>query len=341
MRWPWQPKSGSGVIAVGSSADTLAWVSCDTRGRAGALRCGVENLDGSDGAEFARRLRELGLPADPTVAVLALPESQLLQIDAPAVQPEELKAAARWHVKDLVDGRLDELTIDVMLVGDERPRPHRQLFVAAARNTAVRAIAERTQAAGMALSVIDIRETSQRNLQSALARSEGLEARATAALMMHGAQCLLTVCAGGELYYARRIDWDGLEVGHGDAAAPTAAALPADLENMDFIDYGAMSDSGPTAAVDEAPRLVIELQRSLDVWERSWPDLPLAVLWVQVGDASAVLVTMLAQTLGTRVEVLDPERVFPGFEAAAGTPEVRAAVLPLLGALLRTESRQL
>ncbi|MDP3082984.1 MAG: hypothetical protein Q8N44_04735 [Rubrivivax sp.] len=341
MRWPWQSKAGTGVLAIGSAADALTWVSCDTRGKPGRLRCGVEPLTGTDAAEAGRRLRELGLPPDPVVAVLSLQDCQLLQIDAPAVQPDELKAAARWHIKDLIDGRLDDMTIDVMVVGDDKPRPQRHLFVAAARNAVVRAVAERSQAAGMALSVIDIRENAQRNLQSALARAQGLEARATAALMVHGTQCLLTICAGGELYFARRIDWDDLVASHGADAAPAPATMASDLENMDFIDYGAMNDSGPAAAVDETPRLVIELQRSLDVWERSWPDLPLARLWVQVGEMSAALVAMLATTLATRVEVFEPEQVFPGFDAAATTPALRAAVLPLLGALLRSESRQL
>ena len=89
------------------------------------------------------------------------------------------------------------------------------------------------------------------------------------------------------------------------------------------------------------PDPAVELQRSLDVWERSWPELPLAGLWVQLGAESEVLAELLERALGMRVQVLAPESVFPGFEAAAGSPEVREAVLPLLGALLRTETRKL
>ncbi|MBA4175087.1 MAG: hypothetical protein C0505_00770 [Leptothrix sp. (in: Bacteria)] len=333
---PWRRGEGQGGLVLASHADALAWVRRD-----GGLRCGLE-LRGSDSAhDFERRLRDLGLPATKALAVLPLHDSQLVQVDAPAVQPEELKAAARWSVKELVEGRVDELTMDVMPVGDDRARPHRQIFVAAARNSAVREIAERTKAAGLELEVIDIAENAQRNLLSAVAESEGLLARATAALMLHGEQCLLTICAGGELYYARRLDWDGVALAPAAPAGAATPAIPVDLESMDFIDYGAADDSTRTQDADDAPRLVIDLQRSLDVWERSWPELPLAGLWVQLGPESANLAGLLERALGLAVHVLDPERVFPGFEAAAASPAVRQAVLPLLGALLRTETRKL
>ena len=337
MKWPWQRAASSGTLVIGSHADALAWAEA---GPAGTLRgCGVETRGTDNPADFARRLRGLGLPATPVTVVLALDESQLLQIDTPAVKPEELKAAARWRIKDMIDSPLDELTIDVMHVRDDRPRPHRQLFVAAARNALIREVSERATAAGLGLAVIDIAEATQRNLQSAAARAAGLGERATAALMRYGAQCLLTVCAGGELFYARRLDWDDSTLKAG-GAAPPPLAQEAEMENLDFVDYGADDNGGATTA-DDAPRLVIELQRSFDVLERSWPDLPLAGLWVQVGEGSQALADLLHAALGMRVDVLNPESVFPGFDALSAAPGVRDAVLPLLGGLLRAESRQL
>lgn len=334
--WPWKRSRAAGQLVVGSFADRFAYAQTDATGA--LRRCGLEHIGGDSSADFARRLRGLGLPAQQVCAVLPLADGQLLPVDAPAVKPEELKAAARWRVKELVEGRLDELTIDVMFVGDERPRPNRQVFVAAARNTLLREIGERTRAAGMELTVVDIAETAQRNLQSAMAQSRGLGERATAALMRYGEQCLLTICAGGELYYARRLEWEGVAPAAAaperDFAAPDSAAL----ESMDFVDYGAEPEQG-AGQRGEAPRLVVELQRSFDVWERSWPDLPLAALWVQVGDDSSALAMLLEAELGQRVGVLDPDALFPGF--ADATPEVRAAVLPILGALLRQETRRL
>jgi MSHA biogenesis protein MshI len=340
MKRFWQRHAGHDRVVIGRSDDALAWLHAE----GGELRrCGLEQRGDDTPQAFAKRVRALGLPAQEVIAVLPLAQCQLLQIEAPAVPAEELKAAARWRIKDQVEGRLDELTIDVMVVGDERPRPNRQLFVAAARNDAIRALAERTRAIGIELAVVDIAETAQRNLLSELTRAAGLGSRATAALVRHGAHALLTICAGGELCYARRIDWEAPPAAVPNAPKLEAQRLVAELtfEGADFVDYGAEADNGAATGAGEAPRLVIELQRSFDLWERSWPDLPLAALWVQVGDDSDALAALLAGTLGQRVGVLDPAEALPGFARAAATPAVRDAVLPIVGALLRQETRRL
>jgi MSHA biogenesis protein MshI len=337
MKWPWQSKTGGDRLVVCSTADTFAYVQADAAGK--LQRCGVEQRHGFSQADFARRLRTLGLPTRQVAAVLPITEGQLLAVEAPAVKPDEMKAAARWRIKDLVDARLDDITVDVMAVGDDRTRAQKQVYVAAAKNTTLRTVGDFARAAGMELSVIELVETSQRNLLSAVAAAHGLAERATAALVLHGDVCLLTICARGELFYTRRLEWDGTGLGLSPSAIPMEVTAPAP-ETLDFVDYGAET---PETRVDDgsAPRLVIELQRSFDVWERSWPDLPLAGLWVEVGEPSINLVGVLEQALGMQVGVLYPERVFPGWEAAASTPALHGALLPLLGALLRTESRAL
>jgi MSHA biogenesis protein MshI len=327
-------------LVVGCGDDVFVYAQAD--GTSNALRrCGIE-LRGSDTPQaFAKRVKALDLPARSVVAVLPLAECQLLQIEAPAVPPAELKAAARWRIKELIDAHLDDLTLDVMVVGDGRPRATKQLFVAAAHTRAVRETGDWTRAAGLQLGVIDIRETAQRNLQTAFAQARGRGERATAALMLHGAQCLLTISAAGELFYARRLDWDvdTLRADAGDAAA--AQASPADataelsFDEMDIVDYGAEPEVGARPDEGDVPRIVIELQRSLDVWERSWPELPLAGISVQAGEQSKALAALLERSLGMSVDVLEPRLLFANFERVAATPAVREAVLPLLGALLR------
>lgn len=337
LHWPWRRAQAHDRLALRADAESVVYAHADAAGR--LKRCGVAQRGQDSAQEFGRLLRSLGLPERGACAVLPLADGQLLQVEAPAVRPEEMKAAARWKVKDLVNGRVDEMTLDVMFVGDDRPRAARQLFVAAARNDTIRAAVEHSQACGLEVAVVDLTETAQRNLQSALAKAEGLGERACAALVRHGALCLLTICAGGELFYARRLDWEDTVVA---AQAPPTPA-PLDLEQLhgaDFIDYGA-DTADSSVGQTEASRLVIEIQRSLDLWERSWPDLPLAAVWVQVGAGSAELALLLQAALGQRVGVLDAERVFPGFGAAAGSSVAREAVFPMLGALLRHEARKL
>jgi MSHA biogenesis protein MshI len=339
LRWPWRRRAATDRLVIGSLADSFAYAQADATGQ--LRRCGIERRGTDSAADFTRRVRALQLPAREVCAVLPLAEAQLIQIDAPAVKPEEMKAAARWRIKDQVEGRIDELTIDVMRVGDEGPRSQRHLFVAAARNDAIRALDERARAAGLELAVIDMVETSQRNLQSAVAQAEGLLDRATAALVRHGEQCLLTICAGGELFYTRRLAWAGFARDGADAPEHGGETGATGLEAADFVDYGAEAE---LAAADDgvAPRGVIEVQRSFDVWERSWPDLPLAALWVAAGNDTAALTAWLQTAIGQRVALLDPERVIPGLSGLDGGDEdQRAALLPVLGALLRAESRQL
>lgn len=329
MKWPWQTTAPAGArLAIRHHEDHFTWVLVDATGQ--LQRAGLESRGADSAADFARRIHALALPPAGVTALLDLADAQLLQIEAPAVKPEELKSAARWRIKDQVETRLDELTVDVLNVGDGRSRPTgRQLFVVAARNAQIQALTRHAQAAGLQLSVIDIAELAQRNLLHMAASAEGLGERATAALMRHGDQALLTICAGGELFYTRRLDWDD----HGLQAAPAGQpVLSASLEELDFVDYGA-ADATPDSA--GAPRLVVEVQRSMDLWDRSWPELPVGGLWVQPADVSETLVAALAPALGFPVHRLQPERLFPGFDAAIQGPELRAAALPLLGALQR------
>ncbi len=340
MRWPWQRSKGKGRLVVARSADDFVFV--EALGSR-VVRCGVESRGDDDAAAFARRVRGLGLPGEDVVALLPLADCQLLQIEAPAVPQDELKAAARWKIKDLVDAHLGDLTLDVMHVGDGRQKANRQLFVAVAASRAVRELSEWTQAVRLQLAVIDIRETAQRNLQCAAAAAGGRPERASAALVVHGAQCLLTLCAAGELFYARRLDWQPqwLEAGAHSAAIARPADRPmSDFADLDIVDYGADDMTGMAMASD-APPIVIELQRSLDVWERSWPELALDGLVVHANGQSAALAALLQPQLGMPVAPLDLDGLFPGLDAAAASPAVASAVAPLLGALLRQDTRAL
>ena len=343
LKWPWQQNKSADRLAMSILDERFVYAQADTQGR--LQRCGSIDRGEDSAAAFVERVRALSLTARNACAVLAMSEAQLLEVDAPAVRPEELKAAARWKVKDMVSGRVEDLTMDVMFVGDDQPRPNRRVFVAMARNTSIQELAARSKAAGLDLSVIDLVETAQRNLQSAQAAAQGLGGRATAALVRHGAQGLLTVCAGGELYYARRIEWDSTETSDTPQALQTdvdaAAAEPVEdlsLEGVDFIDYGAEETQ---AVADTAARWVVEVQRSLDLWERSWPDLPLAALWVHAGEASKAVASTLQPQVVLPVEVLDLEHVFPGLMQMAPSATLREALLPVLGALLRQETLKL
>ncbi|MCZ8251863.1 MAG: hypothetical protein O9318_05280 [Hylemonella sp.] len=277
--------------------------------------------------DLARQLMTAGLRGKAVRAMLRPDQYQILQIDAPAVPPEELKTAARWQIRDMVNMHLDDLTLDVLRVGDERVRASGSIFVVAAPNAVIRGVMETAQAARCSVEVIDIQELAQRNLQSALARRAGAPERAHAAIVMSDDNmALLTICAYDELFYTRRID-----LGTGFMQAPWggASATP-QAEGGEIL----------LAQEDErAQRLVVEIQRSLDLWDRTWPTLVLDRIGVQAGARTTEMAEWLSRDLGHSVTPLDIGPLFPGFEG--GGEADRRLCWPLLGVLLRSEGRQL
>lgn len=293
-------------------------------------RFGVLRAGGDNPAELARHLAALGLRGKAVRAMLRPAQYQMLQIDAPAVPPEELRTAARWQIREMVNQHVDDLTLDVLKVGDERVRATGSVFVVAASNAVIRDVMQTAQAARCSVEVIDIQDLAQRNLQSALARRLGTSERAHAAIVMtDDSQALLTICAHDELFYTRRID---LGAGFMQAAWGEGAKAPAgDGEEL------ALATAGQE--LDRAQRLVVEIQRSLDLWDRTWPMLVLDRISVHAGARTAELAALLAGELGQAVVPLDVSALFPGFEG--GSEADRQLCWPLLGVLLRHEGRQL
>jgi len=331
MRWPWTPRRGEHRLVLGRAGRQHAFVLTDgepSEGPARLLRWGL--------LPDARPV-----PAGEAIAVLDPTHYQILKVDTPNVPQDELKAAARWQIKEMVDVDMAELTLDVMHVGGDGERPNnasaRQLFVVAARNSAIRALTEGAAGIHAQIGVVDVWETALRNLLAAQARRDGLANRACAAVFIDGSDCLLVIGAEGELFYTRRLGGDPKLLARARGEAPEAgdADLPLGFEYQP----GGAFDGGGT---QESP-LVVELQRSIDVWERSWPELPLARLYVVTAQHSAELAALVQRELGLRTMALDPLAAFtPGSPAPEGDAvQALAACIPLLGAALRTENRQL
>ncbi|OYT86554.1 MAG: hypothetical protein CFE46_17205 [Burkholderiales bacterium PBB6] len=362
MRWPWQRAAARHDTLVFSlGAGTLDWLLGDTRTQPPTVRrWGSEPLAEDGALPDAELLRSLSHSAGTATAVLPLSGYQLLQIEAPAVPPDELRAAARWHIRERVDVHVDDLTLDVLRVG--RPQAptvgQGQLFVIAAPTTRVVQLNATAESARWPLQVIDVTDLAQRNLHTAAAGAADLADRATACLMQHGSSSLITICVGDELYYSRRLDWDAELLDRAAAARAKSTSAATDANEPAFAASGlegaelgasgsftfSLDDIGLPPAIelgadteDAGSRLVVELQRSFDVWERSWPDLPLGVLWLHhTGDTDATS-QYLQELLGMRVMPLNLQQLYTPATAgddAASTPLPEPQV-PLLGALLR------
>lgn len=331
MRWPWTPRRNAQRLLLRRAGSQQAFVLTD-------------GAPGSHGDDGPARVLRWGLlpearpvPAGEAIALLDPADYQILKVDTPNVPQEELKAAARWQVKELVDVDVAELTLDVMHVGGDVDRPQRQLFVVAARNSAIKALTDGASAFGTDIGVVDVWETALRNLLARQARADDLAARACAAVLIDDEHCILVVCCGDELFYTRRLEGDPklLARARGEEAEAAVADLPLGFEYQP----GGAFDGG---SAQESP-LVVELQRSIDVWERSWPELPLARLYVITAEHGPDVAALVQRELGQRTLSLDPLAAFaPDAPAPEGDAKAAlAACLPLLGAALRTETRQL
>ena len=103
------------------------------------------------------------------VSVLELGSYSLMQVEAPDVQPDELKSAIRWKVKDLLDFHIDDAVIDVFEVpGGESAAMNKKMYVVAARASLVKQRIESLVDAGLRLEVIDIPEMALRNISALL-----------------------------------------------------------------------------------------------------------------------------------------------------------------------------
>ncbi len=351
MRWPWKSKSSQDQFIVSWSGGAFAYVMAraNADGLFAIQQMGVERRGADSMDDFVRRLQGLGLKGMVAHVMLRPEQYQLLQIDAPPVTPEELRAAARFQIREMVNVHIDDITLDVMQVGDGQQKGPNNLFVVAAKNDVVREVIALGDALNWKVQVIDIQETAQRNLQSALSKRDGRLERADAAMFIADEhQAMLTISANEELFFTRRLDlpqgFMTMPWGAGHDAA-TDATPDAFTPVSEYVpDYAGVSSGGTAASADlgDAERLqrfLVEVQRSLDLWDRTWSSMPLGGLRVYAGERSVELAGWLSREMGQTVSAMDLEAQFPGLQSLAVADQ--AYCLPLLGVLLRTETRKL
>jgi MSHA biogenesis protein MshI len=320
----------------------------------GVERQGVDSLE-----SFAIRLQALRLDGHQVSVMLRPDQYQLFQIETPAVPVDELRSAARYQIREMLDSALDDVVIDVMGVGRTPQKGATHLFVVAATKVVVKEVLDLGRAMRWTVSVIDIQEAAQRNLQSALAAGPRAKDLAnTALLVLDGHKAVLTISAEQDLCYSRRFDLPAgfltsswLE----EAVAPDrVVAAPVDFEpgpefvpdyNVDGVSYGTDYSNmsvGPQVQVstdanarylENARRLAAEVQRSLDVWSRSWSSLSIDRIYVFAGKRSVSFAQWMSQELGQTITPVNISDLFPELDAM--NSEDKAFCLPLLGVLMR------
>lgn len=299
------PVEGWTAVLVGKSRLDVARVRQRTDALPAVTLCESYPLAGGLAATL-QRLRQADKLGGRLTTLLAPGSYQLLPVEAPAVPEDapasELKEAVRWKIKDLVDFPVTAAGIDVLPIPVSSGRPA-QLLAAVASHAVLTPLIRDFQAAKLDLAAIDLPELAQRNI----ARYFETPQRALALLVFNEHGGLLTFTAKGELYASRRID-------------VSAAELAGGAESGVF------------------DRVVLDVQRSLDNFDRHFSRLTLGRLLVLPVAGAEAFVQHLKDNLYQPVETM---RISDGLDVSAlpllANPAILADALPAIGAALRDE----
>jgi len=229
-------KSTSRVGAI-IAGDKLAVAHVEQRdGEPYLLNCERLSLasEKDAGKVLAKAVKEMGLQDKQCSFVLNRKDYNLHLVEAPAVEPDELRAAVRWKIKDLLDMKIEEAAIDVFGVPEDAYRGRNMVYVVAANKSRIKQVVDMVTESGMQLAVIDIPELVMHNL----ARHYIDDQFGVAFMDLRRTGSTMNISRNGELYLTRRIN------------------TQLDPDVMKSPEWEGLRD-----------RLILEVQRSLDYYE--------------------------------------------------------------------------
>ncbi len=235
--------------------------------------------------------------------VLASDAYQILLVEPPDVPDEELRGAIRWRLKDLITIAPEAAAIDVFpLPEDGTKAKKRMVYVVATESARIKKLIEWVNKSSLNLNAIDIGELALRNVASRLVCDEGSQ-RAIAVARLRQGMGSVYIYKQNNMYLARSFN----------------------------LDYNA-------GLLDDLPQeaLALELQRSLDYFERQMGQAPPSVIYMcgdHIGEDK--IGPTLRASLAIQVQILDPAAVIWVDEGSDGL-ELQACI-GALGAALRQE----
>lgn len=298
--------SGDAWTAVVFGADrvTIAEVARQSEGRPRLRSC--ESFAREGGAsDILKRLKNAGrLARNRRTTLLDEGQYQLLQVDLPANAADlpraELRESLRWRIKEMVDFAVERAGIDLLDIpaaGNRTP----QLWVAVASHDVLQPCIRQFQDAKVGLAAIDIPELALRNLAGLF--EEANRGLALLSCNRHGGR--LTVTYRGELYMTRHI-----EVGCAELTGADAGTL--------------------------YERVLLDIQRSLDNFDRNYSAISLSRLLVGPLPAGEAFIDYLRANLSLPVASANLAEVMDLAQAPElASPAAQAEAWLALGAALR------
>ena len=302
--------SNGGWFALDIDASGVHCAQIQFTGAMPKVVCCEYHQTGAITAEVLEKLsREASFANSQLTNLLQFGEYQILMVEAPVVPADELKTAIRWKIKDGLSFHVDDATVDVLQIPKYGAERVQSLYAVAADNKTIQKCVALFERAKLALSVIDIRETAQRNIAALFERDDF----AVVLLTFDDNGGLLTFTAGGELYLARRIE----------------------------ISANQLSDANEEIRLQSHNRVELELRRSLDYFDRQYNHLPINQVLV-CAPAQSGLVGFLSSMGDVRVEPLNLAQVMDISDVPMlNDSEFLIDALPVIGAALRQERRAL
>lgn len=305
--WPnFGVKTEQGWMAVVRKGDRidLAHVIRPAAGKPQVRLCDSFRIERDEADALQRLAQGRNLKRYRCTSLMAGGDYRLAQVDAPAVPEDERIQALRWRLKDVVDFPVDDAALAVADIPAEGARQP-SVFAVISPSTAVAARMALFSGAKLPLEALDIPEMAIRNVAELFEETN----RALAFLMLSADESLLTVTFKGELFVARHIDLSARILAEADAE-----------RQQQMLE-----------------RLALELQRSLDNFDRQYGFVTLSGMVVaSEWDAEAV-VAALSQNLYLPVKPMALADVMEFDDL----PELRASerqaqALLAIGAALRT-----
>ena len=256
---------------------------------------------GIESTELLRsRLLKLGLSGIPCNVVMSSGSYQLILGEAPKVPAEELAEALRWRIKDLVQFPIAEAVVDGFLLPEDSARgTSRMAYAVATQRKYIETAVAAIKVAGLELKNIDIPELVLRNLAEACCDTK----RGVAIVKLQQGGGSLQIIRDGNLYLSRQFS----------------------------LSYNA-------GLLDDLPgeALVLELQRSLDYFERQMRQVPPSHIYLCGENVTADKLTpTIRNSLAVTINLLD---INNGIQVADTIPEhVCSLALCAIGAALRQD----
>jgi MSHA biogenesis protein MshI len=236
--------------------------------------------------------------------VLGADTYQILLVEPPDVPWEELRHAIRWRLKDLISIPVDQAALEVFALPADGLRSNKKMvYVVACESKKIRFVIDMVREAGLELISIDIGELSLRNLALRLLPPEQAERSIAVVRIRQGAGSIY-IYRQGNLYLGRTFS----------------------------LNYnGGLMDTLPEEA------LALELQRSLDYYERQMGQAPPAAIYVCGENISQDKIgTVLKASLAPQVKWLDPAEI-AHFSAEESDDALVQQCIAALGGALRVD----